>query len=53
MVRHRDAFLEQISGRRVALLKTFNAITRLSNPKVVVPSYDECAVMAKEFLMSI
>jgi hypothetical protein len=53
MVRHRDAFLEQIVGRRLALQKTFNAITRLSNPKVFVPSYDECAVMAKEFLMSI
>lgn len=53
MVRHREAFLEQVDKRRGVLQTTFNAISRLSNAKVVVPSYDECAAQAREFLLSI
>jgi Nucleotidyl transferase AbiEii toxin, Type IV TA system len=50
MVRHRDAFLHQIVGRRSALQKTFNAISWLPNPRVVVPDYDECVERARAFL---
>ncbi len=53
MVRHREAFLEQIVERRAALQKTFNAISRLPNPRVVVPGYDECVERARAFLLSI
>jgi hypothetical protein len=53
MVRHRDAFLEQIVGRRAALQTTFNAISRLPNPRFLVPGYDECAERARAFLLSI
>jgi hypothetical protein len=53
MVRHRDAFLQQIDKRRDVLQTTFNAITRLPHAKVVVPSYDECVERAREFLLSI
>jgi hypothetical protein len=53
MVRHRDDFLQQIVGRRSALQKTFNAISRLPSPSVVVPDYDECVERARAFLQSI
>jgi predicted nucleotidyltransferase component of viral defense system len=53
MVRHTEAFLQQIEGRRVALKVTFDAITRLPNARVVVPDYDACVAMASEFLLSI
>jgi Nucleotidyl transferase AbiEii toxin, Type IV TA system len=53
MVRHREAFLQQLDGRRLAVKATFDAIERLPNAKVLVPAYDDCAAMAKEFLLSI
>jgi predicted nucleotidyltransferase component of viral defense system len=53
LVRHREAFLNQISSRRNALQISFNAINRTDNPKVLVPSYDECVEQASKFLMSI
>jgi hypothetical protein len=52
MVRHRDDFLQQIVGRRSALQKTFNAISRLPSPSVVVQDYDECVERARAFLQS-
>jgi hypothetical protein len=53
MVRHREAFLQQLDGRRFAVKATFDAIERLPNAKVLVPGYDDCAAMAKEFLLLI
>jgi Nucleotidyl transferase AbiEii toxin, Type IV TA system len=53
MVRHREAFLQQLDGRRLAVKATFDAIERLPNATVLVPGYDDCAAMAKEFLLSI
>jgi hypothetical protein len=53
MVRHREAFLQQLDGRRLAVKATFDAIERLPNAKVLVPGYDESVHMAREFLLSI
>lgn len=53
MVRHREAFLQQLDGRRVAVKATFDAIERLPSAKVLVPGYDDCVDMAKVFLQSI
>ncbi len=53
MVRHREAFLQQLDKRRVAVKATFDAIERLPNAKVLVPGYDDCAAADKEFLQSI
>jgi predicted nucleotidyltransferase component of viral defense system len=53
MVRHREAFLQTLEVRRVVMQERFDGIERLPNPRVLVPGYDECVVMAREFLLSI
>jgi hypothetical protein len=53
LVRHREAFLKQLSTRRIALQTTFNAINRTEAPIILVPNFDECVERASEFLLSI
>jgi predicted nucleotidyltransferase component of viral defense system len=53
LIRHRHAFLDQISTRRNVLNVTFNAIDRAQNPTILVPDYDECVEQAREFLLSL
>lgn len=53
MVRHRQAFLQTLEVRRSVMQDRFDAIERLPNAKVLVPMYDDCVQMAKEFLQSI
>jgi Nucleotidyl transferase AbiEii toxin, Type IV TA system len=53
LIRHREAFLKQISSRRLALQTTFNAINRTESPSVLVPNYDDCVERANKFLFSI
>jgi hypothetical protein len=53
LIRHRDAFLDQISTRRNVLSVTFNAIDRAKNPTILVPNYDQCVEQAREFLLSL
>jgi Nucleotidyl transferase AbiEii toxin, Type IV TA system len=53
LVRHRDAFLQQINVRRVVLKVQFDAIDRLPNAPVVVGAYDDCVGQAQGFLLSL
>jgi predicted nucleotidyltransferase component of viral defense system len=53
MVRHRQAFLQTLEVRRSVMQDRFDAIERLPNAKVLVPRYNDCVQMAKEFLQSI
>ena len=53
LVRHRELFLQQIKKRRDVLQTTFEAIARLPSPRILVPDYDECAAVAKDFLQQI
>jgi hypothetical protein len=49
LIRHREAFLYQISTRRKVLKITFDAIDRAKSPTILVPSYEECVEQAGEF----
>jgi Nucleotidyl transferase AbiEii toxin, Type IV TA system len=53
MLRHREAFLQTLDVRQDVMRARFDAIDRLPDAKIVVPSYDDCVVMATEFLLSI
>lgn len=50
LVRHREAFLQQIVERASVLSAQFAAIARLPEARVVVPEYEECVAMADAFL---
>jgi Nucleotidyl transferase AbiEii toxin, Type IV TA system len=49
LVRHRDAFLAQLSGRRTVLMAQFEAIDFLK----ATPDFDSCAAQVQDFLLQL